>query len=68
MARFPRMVRHGHSAELSRSPHHPERSRRTEAEVIALAQSMVSGLNDNAAVYPAPPVAVLKGKRGHSTF
>jgi len=32
---------------------------RTEAEVIALAQSMVSGLTDNAAVYPAPPVAPL---------
>jgi len=29
---------------------------RTEAEVIALAQSMVSGLTANAAVYPAPPV------------
>ena len=28
-----------------------------EAEVIALAQSMVSGLNANAAIYPAPPVA-----------
>lgn len=28
-----------------------------EAEVIALAQSMVSGLTANAAVYPAPPVA-----------
>jgi hypothetical protein len=27
---------------------------RTEAEVIALAQSMVSGLTANAAVYPAP--------------
>jgi hypothetical protein len=32
---------------------------RTEAEVIALAQSMVSGLTDNAAVYPAPPVVPL---------
>jgi len=32
---------------------------RTEPEVIALAQSMVSGLTDNAAVYPAPPVAPL---------
>ena len=32
---------------------------RTEAEVIALAQSMVSGLTANAAVYPAPPVAPL---------
>ena len=30
-----------------------------EAEIIALAQSMVSGLTDNAAVYPAPPVAPL---------
>jgi hypothetical protein len=27
-----------------------------EAEVIALAQSMVSGLTANAATYPAPPV------------
>ena len=30
-----------------------------EAEIVALAQSMVSGLTDNAAVYPAPPVAPL---------
>lgn len=30
---------------------------RTEAEVVALAQAMTSGLTDNAAVYPAPPVA-----------
>ena len=30
---------------------------RTEPEVIALAQAMVSGLTDNAAIYPAPPVA-----------
>ncbi len=30
---------------------------RTEAEVIALAQSMVSGLTDSAPVYAAPPVA-----------
>jgi hypothetical protein len=30
---------------------------RTEAEVIALAQSVVSGLNANAAICPAPPVA-----------
>lgn len=29
---------------------------RTEAEVAALAEAMVSGLADNAAVYPAPPV------------
>jgi len=29
----------------------------TEAEIIALAQAMESGLADNAAVYPAPPVA-----------
>ena len=29
---------------------------RTEAEVVALAQAMESGLGDNAAVYPAPPV------------
>jgi len=28
-----------------------------EAEIIALAQAMESGLADNAAVYPAPPVA-----------
>lgn len=30
-----------------------------ESEVIALAQSMVTGLTNNAAVYPAPPVAPL---------
>lgn len=29
---------------------------RTEAEVVALAEAMISGLADNAAVYPAPPV------------
>jgi len=29
---------------------------RTEAEVVALAQAMRSGLTDNAAIYPAPPV------------
>ncbi|MFH1975767.1 MAG: fibronectin type III domain-containing protein [Pseudomonadota bacterium] len=29
---------------------------RTEAEVVALAQAMKSGLTDNAAIYPAPPV------------
>jgi len=29
----------------------------TEAEVVALAQAMKSGLTDNAAIYPAPPVA-----------
>ena len=32
---------------------------RTEAEVIALAQSIVSGLTANAVVYPAPPVTPL---------
>ena len=32
---------------------------RTEAEVIALAQSMVSGLTGNATVYPALPVGSL---------
>ena len=31
---------------------------RTEAEVVALAEAMRSGLNDNVAVYPAPPVVV----------
>ncbi|GAH86748.1 unnamed protein product [marine sediment metagenome] len=30
---------------------------RTEAEIVALAQAMASGLTDNAATYPAPPVA-----------
>ena len=30
---------------------------RTEAETVALAQAMESGLAENAAVYPAPPVA-----------
>ena len=29
---------------------------RTEPEVIALSQAMVSGLTANAATYPAPPV------------
>ena len=28
-----------------------------EAEIAALAQAMISGLTDNAAIYPAPPVA-----------
>jgi len=32
---------------------------RTEPEVIALAEAMITGLTANAAVYPAPPVAVL---------
>jgi len=32
---------------------------RTEPEVASLAQIMVSGLTDNVAVYPAPPVAVV---------
>lgn len=32
---------------------------RTEAEVIELAQSMVSGLTANIAIYPAPPVVPL---------
>ena len=31
----------------------------TEADIVALAQAMESGLADNAAVYPAPPVAPL---------
>lgn len=30
---------------------------RTEAEIVALAQAMASGLTDSAATYPAPPVA-----------
>lgn len=29
----------------------------TEADIAALAQAMISGLTDNAAIYPAPPVA-----------
>lgn len=32
---------------------------RTEAEIVALAEAMVSGLTANAAIYPAPPVAPL---------
>jgi len=32
---------------------------KAEAEIVALAQAMESGLADNAAVYPAPPVAPL---------
>lgn len=31
----------------------------TEADIVALAQAMESGLADNAAVYPAPPIAPL---------
>ena len=30
---------------------------KAEAEIAALAQTMVSGLAANAAIYPAPPVA-----------
>ncbi len=29
----------------------------TEADIVALAEAMQSGLTDNAAVYPAPPIA-----------
>jgi len=32
---------------------------KAEAEIVALAQSMVSGLTANAAIYPAPPVVPL---------
>ncbi len=32
---------------------------RTEAEVVALAEAMITGLTSNAVLYPAPPVAVL---------
>ncbi len=32
---------------------------RTEAEVIALAEAIITGLTANAVLYPAPPVAVL---------
>ena len=32
---------------------------RTEPEVVALAEAMITGLTTNAVVYPAPPVAVL---------
>ncbi len=32
---------------------------RTEAEVMALAEAMITGLTANAVLYPAPPVAVL---------
>jgi len=32
---------------------------RTEAEILALAEAMITGLTGNAAIYPAPPVAVL---------
>jgi len=38
---------------------------RTEPEVIALAQAMVSGLTDNAVLYPGPPPQLLaKQERG----
>ena len=30
-----------------------------EAEVVALAEAMITGLTDNVAVYPAPPVSVV---------
>ncbi len=30
-----------------------------KAEVVALAEAMITGLTDNVAVYPAPPVAVI---------
>ena len=30
-----------------------------EAEIVALAEAMITGLTDNAVLYPAPPVAVL---------
>ena len=30
-----------------------------EAEVVALAEAMITGLTANAVLYPAPPVAVL---------
>lgn len=29
---------------------------KSEAEIAALAQTMVTGLTDNIAIYPAPPV------------
>ena len=29
----------------------------TEADIVALAEAMTSGLTDNAAIYPAPPIA-----------
>ena len=32
---------------------------RTEAEVVAVAEAMITGLTANAVLYPAPPVAVL---------
>ncbi len=32
---------------------------RTEPEIAALAEAMITGLTDNAVLYPAPPVAVL---------
>ena len=41
---------------------------RTEAEVIALAQSMVSGLTANAAVYPAPQLESCDGETAAMFF
>ena len=35
---------------------------RTEPEVIALLQAMVSGLTANAVLYPAPPVLPAAGQ------
>ncbi len=32
---------------------------RTEPEVIALAEAMITGFTANVAIYPSPPVAVL---------
>jgi len=33
---------------------------RTEPEVMALVMQVISGLNDNAAIYPAPPVSAVE--------
>ena len=31
---------------------------RTEPEIVALAEAMITGLTDNVAIYPAPPTAL----------
>jgi len=41
---------------------------RTEAEVAALAQEMISGLAANAATYPAPPVNLMELSMLHSAY
>ena len=41
---------------------------RTEPEIVALAEAMITGLTANAALYPAPPVAVLDLTTAKTTY